>query len=214
MFGLNNDELRLLKKLNTPVKIQDYLDTLKINFELRGETCYSPRKVMRLHTAHCMEGAMLAALALRVNGQKALVMDLKSIDGDDDHVVTLFRQYNRWGGITKTNHGVLRFREPIYRDIRELAASFFHEYFLHNGKKTLRSYSKPLDLSRFDHKGWVTAEEDIWYVPITLDRIKHYSLVPPKLVRRLRRADAIEIALGKIIEWNKDGSRNFTNKKK
>ncbi len=214
MFNLNPDELRLLKKLNTPAKIQDYLNTLAINFELRRETCYSPRKVIRLQTAHCMEGAMLAALALRVNGHKPLVMDLKSIEGDDDHVVTVFRQYNRWGGITKTNHGVLRYREPIYRDIRELATSFFHEYFLHSGKKTLRSYSVPMDLSRFDHKGWMTAEEDIWYVPETLDRIKHYPLVPAKLVRKLRLADEIEIAMGKMIEWNKDKSRNFTNKKK
>ncbi len=214
MFDLNSEELRLLKKLNTPAKIQDYLNTLAINFELRRETCYSPRKVIRLQTAHCMEGAMLAALALRVNGHKPLVMDLKSIEGDDDHVVTVFRQYNRWGGITKTNHGVLRYREPIYRDIRELATSFFHEYFLHSGKKTLRSYSVPMDLSRFDRRGWMTAEEDVWYVPETLDRIKHYSLVPAKLVRKLRLADEIEIAMGKMIEWNKDKSRNFTNKKK
>ncbi|MFH0873235.1 MAG: hypothetical protein V1846_00090 [Candidatus Komeilibacteria bacterium] len=215
MFGLVTDELRLLKKLNTPAKIQDYLDSLPVNFELKEETCYSPRMVMKLNTAHCMEGAMIAALALRVNGYPPLIMDLKSIAGeDDDHVVTLYKMYNRWGGITKTNHGVLRYREPIYRDIRELAASFFHEYFLDSGRKTLRSYSIPLDLSRFDKKGWITAEEHIWYVPETLDRIKHIPLVPKKHLRYLRLADPIEIAVGKITEWNKDGSRNFTNRRK
>ncbi len=216
MFNLTPSELRQLTKLNTPVKIQDYLDSLPTNFERSADTCYSPRKVMRLGTAHCMEGAMLAALALRLQGQQPLVMDLKSIDGvDDDHVVALFRQYGRWGGITKTNHAVLRYREPVYRSARELALSFFHEYFLPNGRKTLRSYSTPLNLKQFDKRGWMTAEDNIWYVPETLNESQHFPILQPRQIKNLRRADAIEIAAGELTEWDKCGKKlSFTKRKK
>lgn len=108
---------------------------------------------------------MLAAAALRMHGHRPLVVDLKATEADDDHVIAVFRQHGSWGAISKTNHAVLRYREPVYASIRELVLSFFHEYFLKNGKKTLRSYSQPVDLSRFDRRGWMTSEEDVWYIP-------------------------------------------------
>jgi hypothetical protein len=130
MYNLSASELRQLKKLSTPAKIQDFLNTLPFNFELDGDTCQSPRQVLRSGTAHCLEGAMLAALALRLQGHKPLLMDLKSINGiDDDHVAALFKLRGRWGCITKTNHAVLRYREPIYLNLRELAMSFFRSAY-------------------------------------------------------------------------------------
>src|ERR1041385_6102244 len=121
-------EFSVLKALNSPKKVQDFLDTIPINKEETGETCTSPLVTLRRNRAHCMEGALLAALALWIHGEPPLILDLKSSRNDVDHLVALFRVGRHWGGITKTNHAVLRYREPVYRDIRELAMSFFHEY--------------------------------------------------------------------------------------
>ncbi|MEK9130875.1 MAG: hypothetical protein AAB429_02035, partial [Patescibacteria group bacterium] len=130
-----------------------------------------------------------------------LVLDLTSRRDDDDHVVALFKQGNFWGAISKTNHAVLRYREPIYKTVRELAMSYFHEYFLQNGgAKTLRSYAVA-DLSRFDKRGWMTAKEDVWYVPEHLFDITHTEILTRSQIARLRRADPIEIQAGDILEW-------------
>jgi hypothetical protein len=180
-----------------------------MNEEKKGETCLSPRKVLNEGHAHCMEGAMLAALALRLHGHKPLIMDLKSARGDDDHVVALFRQYGRWGAISKTNHAVLRYREPVYKTIRELALSYFHEYFLDNGKKTLRSYSLPFNLAQFDLKHWMTSEKDLFYIPRALDKSKHLPVAPRQTLRNMRKADSIEVSFGKVIEWDKKAKRLF-----
>ena len=203
-FGFSREELRILRKLNTPPKIQDFLNSLKINFEEEGDTCFSPRKVLNEGRAHCIEGALLAASALRFHGYRPLIVDLEADNKDEDHVIAVFNIKNKWGAITKTNHAVLRYREPIYRDIRELVMSFFHEYFLNsNGKKTLRAYSRPVDLSRFDKKGWMTSDEDVWYIPEYLTEIKHIKILDGKNIRKLRRADSIEIEAGKLTEYKK-----------
>jgi hypothetical protein len=198
------DEIKLLKKLNSPAKIQDYLNSLKFNFEKNGETCMSPRFVIKTKTAHCMEGAMLAAAALGFHGARPLVMDLRSVKPhDDDHVVAVFKKFGCYGAISKTNHGVLRYREPIYKSIRELALSYFHEYFLNSGKKTLREYSEPFDLSKLDKLQWRTLPGNLFDIPHKLDTIKHYKILSPKQVLNLRKADKIEIQSGKLIEWKK-----------
>ena len=144
---------------------------------------------------------MLAAVALRFAGYLPLVLDLKSVPHDDDHVVAVFQQGGCWGAISKTNHGVLRYREPIYASIRELAMSYFHEYFLDDGNKTLRSYSRPVDLSRFDARGWMTDEDDVEYVPEYVDGVRHFPILTPTQIKRLRKADVIERKMGKIREW-------------
>jgi hypothetical protein len=115
----------------------------------------------------------------------------------------VFQIRGYWGAISKTNHGVLRYREPIYKTIRELAMSYFHEYFLDDGAKTMRSYSIPVDLSRFDKRGWMTAEEDVWYVPAAIDDAKHIPIITPSQIKGLRKADRIEREMGKIVEWKK-----------
>ncbi len=203
MFGLDKKEIKILKSLNNPKKIQDFLNKIPINFEEKGDTCMSPKMVLKNHKAHCMEGAMLAAAALRVNGEKPLVIDMTATKKDFDHVVCVFKRNGKWGAIGKTNHAVLRYREPIYRDIRELIMSFFHEYFDDNGKKTLRSYSLPVNLERFDNLNWMASEEDIWFVPEYLAEIKHYPIMNRKQISGLRKADKIEIKAGELLEWKK-----------
>lgn len=201
MFNeLTKGEISILRKLNSPAKIQDFLNNLKINFEEGGETCMSPRRVLASGKAHCMEGAILAALALRFHGHAPLVVDLESTKDDFDHVVAVFKDKGKWGAIGKTNHAVLRYREPVYRDVRELVMSFFHEYFTsEKGKKTLRRYSEPVDLSIFDEKGWMLTHEDVWYIPDYLADVKHYDILTNGQARKLRRADDIEIKAGNLL---------------
>jgi hypothetical protein len=198
---LHKDELAVLKALSKPEKIQDYLDSLPINFEKKGETNMSPRRVLREKKAHCMEGAMLAALALMLQGEKPLLLDLKTSAKDDDHVVALYKRNGCWGAISKTNHATLRFRDPIYKTVRELAASYFHEYFLDsNGEKTLRSHSGPFSLARYG-SDWITSEDDLWQIAIDLDSAPHFALFPKENLRFIRKADSMERSAGKLIEW-------------
>jgi hypothetical protein len=202
-FGLTPSELRTLRALDTPRKVQDFLDRVPQNFERGGDSCLSPRMVLRERRAHCIEGAMLADVALRLQGRPPLVVDLEASDDDHDHVIAVFKERGRWGAISKTNHAVLRWREPVYASVRELVMSYFHEYFTHAGKKTLRAFSRPVDLRRFDRRGWMTAEEDVWYVPEFLCDVAHEKILLPGQAARLRRADAVEIRAGKILEWRK-----------
>jgi len=216
MLFFTQKEKALMKKLNTPAKVQDFLNGLRFNFEANGkETIKSPIRVLREKNAHCMEGAILGAYILSLHGHKPLILHLQTTKGDFDHIITLFSEDGLWGALSKTNHGVLRYREPIYRDIHELVMSYFHEYFLNDGKKTLRKYSEPLNLNVFEKParsaystavaggGWATSEIDLWYIDKKLDKIKHYDIAPKKVFKKLRKADKIEIEMGKIVEWKK-----------
>ncbi|HBV33323.1 TPA: hypothetical protein DIC39_01235 [Patescibacteria group bacterium] len=203
MSEFTKRELKILKKLSTPAKIQDWLEKIPANFERAGETCRSPRMVLKTRTAHCIEGAMLAAAALRLQGRPPLLVDLKAVSKDDDHVIAVFHEQGRWGAISKVNHNVLRYRDPVYRDIRELAMSYFHEYFLQNRSKSLRSYSNPVDLSRFDKRGWMTSDKNLWYIADYLDQVRHYPILTNITASSLRRVDHIEIKAGNIERWPK-----------
>ncbi len=161
----------------------------------------SPRRVLRHRTAHCMEGALFAASALWLRGEKPMLMDLRAAGHDYDHVVALFRRHGRWGAISKTNHAVLRYREPVYRTLGELALSYFHEYFLDDGTKTLRSYSRPFHLSRIRAGAWVTAEDELWDIPELLDASAHADIVTRPILSGLRRAGSLEIEAGKLTEY-------------
>lgn len=203
MFGLGKKELKILKKLNTPQKIQDFLNQMPFNFEKNGETNFSPMSVLEKKICHCTEGAVLAALALQVNGYPPLLLDLTANKNDFDHVVAVYQKNGKWGAISKTNHAVLRYREPIYVSIRELAMSYFHEYFDNQGRKNLRSFSPAINLKRFDKLGWVTAREEIDYIPEYLAKVRHFPILNRKQIRNLIKAEPIEIKAGKIIEWKK-----------
>jgi hypothetical protein len=194
-------ELRVLKKLTTPRKIQDFLDRIPMNMETTGDTCSSPLVTLRRNSAHCMEGALVAALALAIQGQKPLLLDLKTTTDDIDHVVALYRKGRFWGAISKTNHSVLRYREPIYRDVRELAVSYFHEYFSDSGRKSLRQFSEPFDLRKW--KGdWATTEDELWDLAAALDFSPHESILSRQQIAVLRKVDDIELSAGELTEWS------------
>ena len=184
-FGLSPRDLRTLRALTTPERIQHFVDALTYQY---ADTAWSPRRVLRERKGHCMEGALLAAAALRVNGYPPLIMDLEAVR-DDDHVIALYRERGLWGGIAKSNFAGLRFRAPIYRTLRELALSYFEQYYNLRGERTLRTYSRPVNLARLDRLDWMTAEEDVWFVPEALIAAKHYPLFPDKVARQLPRLD-------------------------
>lgn len=207
MLGLTKSELALFKKLNTPVKIQAYLDALPINFEKKGETNLSPRMVIREQKAHCLEGALFAAAALWVHGKEPLVMDLRSIPDDEDHVVALYKTHGYWGILSKTNHSMLRFRDPVYKTLRELVLSNFHEYFANStGVKSLREYSKPFNMKSLG-KAWITAEQNLDFMVDLLDELPHYRLFPRSQDKYIRKADSMEMKASEILEWNKSDPR-------
>jgi hypothetical protein len=205
---LESEERRVFQKLDSPRKIQDFLDTLPINFELKCETYMSPRRVLREKTAHCFEGALFAAAVVAYHGGEPLLMDIQTVRDDDDHVVTLTRVGKYWGSISKTNHAILRYRDPIYRDSREVAMSYFNEYSLNDGSKTMRAFSTPFDLSRYAPEKWVTAEEDLFWLADKVDSIRHFPTVPKNYVRKLRKTDVIERTILELEEWHRDGAKN------
>ena len=198
--GLSQEEWQKLKKLSSPTKIQDFLNSLPFNFERGGGTHRSVRETLKAGRAHCFEGALVAAAALRISGRSPLILDLVATNSDLDHVVALFKDGPYWVAISKTNHNVLRYREPIYRSVRELVISYFHEYFLENGQKTLRSFSKPFNLS---HQGtyWITTRENLASLAHALDLSPHTAVLTPKQTRHLRKADKIEIKASDIEEY-------------
>ena len=204
MLNFSKKEHSLLKRLNNPSKIQDFLNTLPFNFEENGETYMSPIRVLLAKKAHCFEGALLASLAFSLQGLEPLILDLKTTDDDQDHVVALYKKNGYWGAVSKTNHAVLRFRDPIYKNIRELALSYFHEYFLNkNGKKTLISYSKPFNLKKFG-TSWLTDEKELWHLVEALDNSPHFPIVPKINKKFIRNADKIERKMSSIVEWEKN----------
>ncbi|MDQ2965731.1 MAG: hypothetical protein M3R57_07765 [Chloroflexota bacterium] len=188
MYGLTPDELAALRRLSTAERIQAYLDGLAYNLEADGDTLRSPRRVLRDGTAHCAEGAFLAAAAFRVNGQPPLLVDLIAVR-DDDHVIAVYRETGLWGSVGISKFAGLRYRSPVYRTIRELVMSYFDHYYNWDGERTLRGYSRPISLAQFDRIGWMTTEEDLWPIVEHLDRLSHTKVVPPPGVRRLRSLD-------------------------
>lgn len=198
MGGLTAPEIRVLRRLNSPRKIQDFLETLPYSFDKGRDMLRSPRRVLRERTAHCIEGALVAAAALWLAGERPLLLDVRSTPDDFDHVFALYRRHGCWGAISKTNHVVLRYREPVYRTVRELAMSCFHEYFLDDGRKTMRDFSEPFDVAKHFGDAWLVREDDLWDVAEALDESRHYRVVTPTHIRQLRRADPIEIAAGKL----------------
>jgi hypothetical protein len=178
-------ELRLLDGLSSPIRIQHYLNALGYDPEYATS---SPRWVIKERKANCFEGALFAAAALRRIGHKPLLVDIESWN-DDDHVLAVFKKRGCWGAVAKSNYTVIRFREPVYRSLRELAMSYFDVYFNPIGQKTMRSYSLPLNLAQFDQRNWMTTDEDIGYIGDKLNQIKHIRVLTPAMVRSLNLVD-------------------------
>ena len=197
-FGFSPKECRILSRLNTPKKIQDFLDKIDYNLEEKDETCFSPRKVLREKKANCIEGAIFAAAALRFHGYPPLIVDLTSVR-DDDHLLAVFKQKGYWGAIAQSKYTGLRFREPIHRTIRELALSYFEGYFNFDGEKTLRGYSRPVNLARFDKLDWMTTEKDLWFIEDYLNEIPHKRLITYGMIRNLRKVVPLMKEAGELL---------------
>jgi hypothetical protein len=195
---LSPKDLRTLRALKTPARIQRFLDGLTYQY---ADTAWSPQRVLRERKGHCLEGALLAAAALRLNGHPPLLMDLESVR-DDDHVLAIYREGGLWGSIAKSNFAGLRARAPIYRTLRELALSYFENYYNLRGEHTLRAYSIPLNLARLDSRHWMTSEDDVWCVPELLIETRHYPLFPDKVARALPRLDRRSFEAG-MHGWTK-----------
>src|SRR5215469_9936891 len=184
-FGFTPSELRRLRALKTPTGVQKSLDDLSYNLSY---TARSPKEVLHDRVASCLEGGIFAAAALRVLGFPPLIFDLEA-EQDTDHVVAIFKVRGHWGAVAKSNYTGCRYREPVYRSLRELAMSYFHIYFNMRGERTLRNFSRPVNLKRFDHLHWMTTERPIWFIPIYLCDIHHYKLLRPSITKNLHRAD-------------------------
>jgi len=197
-FGLLPENLRELRGLKTPAHIQKFIDALPYHY---ANTARSPQRALRERKGHCLEGALLAATALRLQGHPPLLMDLEAVH-DDDHVLAIYRENGLWGSVAKSNFAGLRSRKPIYRTLRELALSYFEHYYNLRGEYTLRAYSVPVNLARLDGQQWMTAEEDVWCVTELLIGAKHYPIVPDKVARALPRLDPRSFQAG-MHGWTK-----------
>jgi hypothetical protein len=200
-LGLTAREFAQLARLNSPARIQEFVSALAANHEPHGETVHSVRNVLRHRVAHCIEGALLAACALWVHGEPPLVMHLDCAPHDNPHVVALFRRGRSWGALSKSNGAWLRYREPVYRTLRELAMSYFHEFFDKRGHKTLRSYSTAFDLRRIDPALWVTCPDSCWTVHDRLAALRHYPLLRPAQARALSRRDTFEQRSARLVQY-------------
>jgi len=178
-------ELRKFRSFKDPYGIQRFLDETPYHL---ADSAWSPRVVLREQTSHCLEGAIFAAAGLRVLGFPPLIVDLEA-ENDTDHVVAVFQVKGHWGAVAKSNYTGCRYREPVYRTLRELAMSYFNVYFNMRRERTLRRYSRPVNLRRFDCLDWMTAEKSVWFIPYHLVDISHISLISPEMARRLHRAD-------------------------
>lgn len=201
----NKEISTLIKKLITPQKVQDFLDKVPFNFEQEGETYMSPERALKTNKMHCFEGAIFASVCLQKHKIENYLLDLKvkNLKKDSDHVLCIFKINKFWGAISKTNHAVLRWRDPIYKNHRELALSFFHEYFLDSGEKTLLSFSKPFDIFKKFGTDWTTAQENLDEIVEALDDSPHIDFVPKANKKFIRRAGKTEIKGAGIVEWNK-----------
>ena len=188
------DELKFLKTLSDPDKIQGFLDSIDYNPDYE---CRSPRWVIRKRSAHCFEGALFAAAALQFIGYQPLIVDMKAYN-DDDHVIAVFNEKGFWGAVAKSNFTTLRFREPVYRSIRELVMSYFDFYFNTDGDKSLRSYSRPLDLTLYIPKQWTTTDQDLEYIGDKLEKMRHYPVIDTRMISNLKKASDIMMKAGML----------------
>lgn len=201
----------LIKTLKTPQRVQDFLDTIPFNFENSRETYWSPKKALAKNKMHCFEGALFACACLHHHHLVNYLLDLKvkNLQKDSDHTLCVFKVNGFWGAISKTNHGVLRYRDPIYRTTRELAMSYFHEYFINSGEKTLHSFSKPFDIWKKFGTDWVESEADLDEIAQALDSSPHELFVPKTNRKYVRPAGKLEIKMASLQEWSKKGKKGI-----
>ena len=212
-LGLSRRHAERLSKLSTPEEIQDFVNNIPMNFEIGRTTALSVAETLKQHRAHCLEGAMIAACAFHMNGEPPWLMDMGAAEGDVDHVIALFKRGARWGAISKSNGAYLRYRDPIFTNLRELALTYFFEY-TKGRKKTLRTYSVPVDLRKVDPKLWVTNGKFCEEIVEILTEAKHFDLVPRGQAKRLRPIDVIERDALKLDDYADPRKKKRRGKKK
>src|SRR5436305_1680018 len=185
-------ELRKLRSLKDPHGIQKFLNAQPYHL---ADTAWSPRRVLRENTSHCFEGALFAAAALRVNGYPPLIIDLEA-EHDTDHVIAVYKQRGHWGAIANSNYTGCRYREPVYRTLRELVMSYFDVYFNQRGERTLRTFSNPVNLARFDRMNWMTTDRPLWFIAEYLFTIRHFGMLQAGMAKRLYRLDQRSVRAG------------------
>jgi hypothetical protein len=195
MFGLTPREVSFLRRLSPPWRIQRFLDGCA--YDVKGKGCRSPRRVLRERRVQCMDGALFAAAALRVQGYPPLIVDLEAVQ-DDDHVLAVFRRRGLWGAVARSNYSGLRYREPVHGTLRSLVLSYFEWYHNLRRQKTLRRFSRPVNLARFDRRGWMTAEDDLWDIPRYLVEVKHEAVLPFVAIKELGAVDRRVFAAGLV----------------
>ena len=191
----------IFPRLPTPARIQAYLDETPYSAEDRYRC---PLSVVRDRKAHCFDGAVFAAAMLRRLGHPPLIVDLLPNDHDDDHMLALFKVDGRLGAVAKSNFSGLRYREPIFRSLRELVLSYFEDYFNSAGQKTLRGYTVSLNLARFDRQDWLTRDETLDTIADALDTIRKVPLITKRMTRRLQPVDPLALQAG-LLGSNPDG---------
>jgi hypothetical protein len=197
----SKDELSVFDQLKSPQKIQLFL----LDLPYSADECYrSPRSVLRDRTAHCFDGALFAAAALRYIGYPPLILDMLPNDRDDDHLLAVFRIDGHWGAVAKSNFSGLTYREPIHRSLRELVLSYFEQFYNVSREKTLRAYTLPLNLRPFDGIGWMGSDEHLDRIAKRLDDIRKVQLLSPAMVRRLAPLDERSYKSG-LMGANWDG---------
>jgi hypothetical protein len=199
-IGLSRAMATRLVGLRSPERIQDFVTGLRWNHQSDGPTALSVVEVLRQGHAHCIEGAFVAACALWLNGSRPLLIDLGAARGDVDHVMAIFRRGRYWGAISKSNSPFLRYRDPIYRSLRELAVSFFPQY-VKRRRKTLRTYSVPIDLRRHDPALWVTRDGFCHEMVDILTGARHFHILPPGRQPSLRPIDDIEARANTLRDY-------------
>jgi len=202
-IGLSRGMASRLSSLRTPERIQDFVNGIPWNYEQQGPTALSVVEVLRQRRAHCIEAAFVAACGLWLSGQPPLLIDLGAARGDVDHVMAIFRRGRHWGAISKSNSPFLRYRDPIYRSLRELAVSYFPQY-VKRRRKTLRTYSVPVDLSRYDTALWVTRPGFCHELVDALTGARHFDILPGGPSPRLRPIDEIEARANLLRDHEED----------
>jgi hypothetical protein len=190
---LTRAEARLVSGLTTPTKIQSFLDSIEYSEEIRYRC---PLSVLRDGKGHCFDGALFAAAMLRRIGHPPLITDIIPNDNDDDHILALYRIHGHWGAVAKSNYTGLRFREPVYRTLRELILSYFEDFFNAIGEKTMRAYTRPLNLTAFDRLGWMTNDEALDAIGERLDEIQKFKPLTLGMIRNLSFADQRSVQAG------------------
>ncbi len=186
-------ERKLLSGLDTPAHIQDYLNAIPYS---EDEFYRCPLRVLRERKAHCFDGALFAAMALRLLGHPPLILELIPNERDDDHLLALFKKYDHWGAVAQSNFTGIRYREPVYRSLRELVMSYFEDFFNAAGEKTLVGYRTPVNLKVFDPLDWMSSDAGLETLADGMDRYKIIPVITDEMAANLALADKRSLQAG------------------